>query len=118
MVHRMQLDERPFNRIKDGFKTIELRLFDEKRQLLKVGDEIIFQNRNNRLETISIKIIALHKFTSFAELYKHLDIKGCHTDMLKYYSDEAQQQYGVIGIEIKLSLCGLRQNRTVNYTSK
>ena len=38
MKHRMNLNNNPFNLIKNGTKTIELRLNDEKRQLLKEKD--------------------------------------------------------------------------------
>ena len=40
MIHRMKLNESPFERIKNGTKTIEFRLYDEKRQQIKVGDKI------------------------------------------------------------------------------
>ena len=33
-----------YNLLKSGIKTIELRLWDEKRQLLKMGDEITFSD--------------------------------------------------------------------------
>ena len=46
MKHNMNLNNRPFKSIKEGTKTIELRLNDEKRSLLKVGDEIEFTNRD------------------------------------------------------------------------
>lgn len=36
--------------IKSGEKTIELRLFDEKRQCIKVGDEIEFVNTNEKYQ--------------------------------------------------------------------
>ena len=36
MLHKMKLKESPFERIKDGTKTVEFRLFDEKRQQVKV----------------------------------------------------------------------------------
>jgi len=42
MLHQMKLQPSPFEKIKNGSKTIEVRLNDEKRQLLKVGDEIQF----------------------------------------------------------------------------
>jgi len=35
--HFMHLKEAPFRQIWDGHKTIELRLYDEKRQLLQPG---------------------------------------------------------------------------------
>ena len=40
MKHKMKLNNGPFERIKNGTKTIELRLNDEKRQLLKIKDLI------------------------------------------------------------------------------
>ena len=42
MIHNMKLNEKPFNNIKNGTKTVEYRLFDEKRKLLNVGDNIVF----------------------------------------------------------------------------
>ena len=52
----MSLNNRPFKSIKEGTKTIELRLNDEKRSLLKVGDEIEFTNRDTN-EKLSVDII-------------------------------------------------------------
>ena len=43
----MKLHPAPFEMIKSGKKTIELRLYDEKRRKIKVGDEIIFTNTVN-----------------------------------------------------------------------
>ena len=60
MKHNMNLNNRPFKSIKEGTKTIELRLNDEKRSLLKVGDEIEFTNRDTN-EKLSVDIINLHK---------------------------------------------------------
>ena len=41
MIHEMRLNNEPFNKIKEGTKTVELRLLDEKRKTLRVGDKII-----------------------------------------------------------------------------
>lgn len=106
----MHLKEEPFNSIKNGTKTIEMRLFDEKRQQLKIGENIKFIN-NKTGEELLTKIVNLHKFKSFEELYKNFDkIKlgykewevAKSSDMLKYYPQSEQQKYGVVGIEIKL----------------
>ena len=43
----MKLNPAPFAMIKSGKKTIELRLFDEKRQQIKAGDAIEFTNTAN-----------------------------------------------------------------------
>ena len=109
MKHNMNLNNRPFKSIKEGTKTIELRLNDEKRSLLKVGDEIDFTNRDTN-EKLSVDIINLHKYPSFEELYKHFDKveMGYNKDdiaepkdMEAYYSKEEQNKYGVLGIEIR-----------------
>lgn len=106
----MHLKEEPFNSIKNGTKTIEMRLFDEKRQQLKIGENIKFINDKTGEELLT-KIVNLHKFKSFEELYKNFDkIKlgykewevAKSSDMLKYYPQSEQQKYGVVGIEIKL----------------
>lgn len=111
MIHKMRLNKGPFEVIKSGKKKIELRLFDEKRKLINIGDSIEFISRDSN-EKIITKVITLHKYDSFFELYKHFDkiILGYKKDeiakpedMEKYYSKEEQEKYGVVGIEIELS---------------
>ncbi len=109
-MHEMRLHNSPFNLIKSGTKTIELRLNDEKRSLIKVGDKIEFTNRVTE-EKIVVEVINLHKYNSFSELYKHFDKvsmgyredeEADPKDMEQYYSKDEQDKYGVLGIEIKL----------------
>jgi len=38
----MKLSTEPFNKIASGEKVIESRLFDEKRQKISIGDQIVF----------------------------------------------------------------------------
>ena len=98
--------------IASGQKKIELRLYDEKRQQISIGDEIVFVNTDDgkRLQT---KVLGLHIFPSFQELYATMPLLMCGyteetlskaspKDMERFYSPERQKQYGVIGIEIKL----------------
>ena len=112
MKHTMRLNARPFEMIKSGQKTFELRLYDEKRKWIRVGDEIEFVNALG--EKLLCKVIALYRFTSFQELYATLPLLKCgytkldvstasSSDMELYYSKEEQAQYGVIGIEIQLN---------------
>lgn len=106
----MNLNNSPFNKIKSGTKTIELRLNDEKRQLLKINDDIEFTNRET-LEKMMVTVKALHKYQSFEELYKHFDKIAMgydedeiadYKDMELYYSKQQQNKYGVLGIEIEV----------------
>ena len=109
-MHEMRLHNSPFNLIKDGSKTIELRLNDEKRSIIKIGDNIEFTNRVTE-EQILVEVVNLHKYNSFEELYKHFDKvsmgykddeEADPKDMEQYYSKEEQDKYGVVGIEIRL----------------
>ena len=113
MTHYMNLNPSPFEMIASGAKTIELRLYDEKRRQIKVGDTIVFQKTSNHNEQITAEVIKLHKFNSFSELYEALPLDKCgylpeeidsasYKDMEEYYSAEKQAQYGVLGIEIKV----------------
>lgn len=110
MEYEMRLHNNPFELIKSGSKTIELRLNDEKRSLIKVGDIIVFENRNTK-EKIKARVINLYKYNSFEELYKKFnkislgygkDDIANPSDMELYYSKEEQKKYGVLGIEIEL----------------
>ncbi len=106
----MKLHHSPFEKIKSGEKTIELRLFDEKRQQIKVGDKIVFTNTATG-ETLDATVVRLHRFDSFEELYRSLPLLQCGyteadvdradpSDMEHYYSAEEQKKYGVVGIEL------------------
>lgn len=105
----MKLNNEPFTNIKNGTKTIEMRLNDEKRQLLKIKDLIEFTNRET-LEKMLVEVQNLYHFSSFDELYRHFDKvsigyneneEADPKDMEKYYSKEEQNEYGVLGIELK-----------------
>ena len=112
-THEMKLHPAPFEMIKSGKKTIELRLFDEKRRKINVGDKIVFTNTESG-EKLSTEVTNLHIFDSFEELYSSLpllkcgyteeDVSGAHfSDMEEYYTADEQNKYGVLGIEILIN---------------
>ena len=45
MEHELKLQPNFFNYVKYGTKRIELRLYDEKRQKINIGDTIIFRQK-------------------------------------------------------------------------
>jgi ASC-1-like (ASCH) protein len=106
----MKLKNDPFERIKSGKKIIEIRLYDEKRRKIKENDYIVFTNLESG-EIIKVKVIKLHLFNTFKDLFDNFDIKYFgHNDndkisyerMYDYYTKEEEKEYGVVGIEIKL----------------
>lgn len=113
MIHYMNLNPQPFAMIASGKKTIELRLNDEKRRRIAVGDEICFINTDESCSELQTKVLALHRCDSFKELYNILPLLKCGytaadistakpEDMDLYYSPEQQRKYGVLGIELVL----------------
>ena len=76
MTHCMNLELSAFLKIANGSKTIELRLNDEKRQKIKIGDTIEFHcGEINSI--IFATVIKLHKFPNFEQLYKALPLEKC-----------------------------------------
>ncbi len=109
-IHNFKLQNKPFTSIKNGLKTIEMRLYDEKRQLVEKGDLIIFKNIENE-ETLTTRVVSLYKFSNFKDLYQNFDKtklgynsqeEAKPEDMEKYYKREEMQKYGVVGIEVKI----------------
>ena len=112
MIHKMKLNESPFERIKNGTKTIEFRLYDEKRRQIKVGDKIEFSKLPELQETI-VDVLELYKEENFEKLFKKLytdeeEIKRKVNAMYEYYSPENEKKYGVVGIKINLLASSFR----------
>ncbi len=113
MNYSMKLLKSPYERIKSGKKTIEIRLYDKKRQKLNVGDTIEFSKLPELQDKLKVKIVALLKYKSFKDLINNLGME-CFGYPKNYplanflktiyliYSKEQEHKYGVLGIKIKL----------------
>lgn len=109
--HDMTLVDEPFFQIRDGVKTVEVRLLDEKRQRVKVGDIIRF-TRKGTAELLYAEVTALYVYQSFVELFSSphfaktgfvgLSAAEAANKMYDYYNKADEQKYGVLGIEIKV----------------
>jgi len=113
MLHEMKLNPEPFEQIKAGTKTAEIRLYDEKRRLINVGDEIIFRKLPELNETIKTKVTGLTISSDFTNLFTLVTpVLGgwnptdtsimASSDMGKYYSKDDEYKFGVLAIHIKL----------------
>ena len=124
MFQYMNLVPSAFKKIKDGSKTIELRLNDEKRQRINVEDTVVF-NCSSTKDIITAQISGLHKFSNFKELYNALPLEMCgytvaeldtahYTDMEQYYNKEQIKKYGALGIELfnVSSICDIKEIMT------
>ena len=111
MEFEMTLADEPFELVESGKKTVEVRLNDEKRKLVSVGDIIEFF-RWSGSRSVTAKVVALHRFGSFRELFASdlhsktgfgdLSEADAADTMYKYYTKEQEKEYGVLGIEIVL----------------
>ena len=108
-THYMNLQPTYFDYIKTGTKRIELRLYDEKRQQIALGDTIEFAKSEQ--DKFQAKVIGLLRYASFADLFQDFDISiladasMTKPELLavlsKFYTPEKQAQYGVLGIRLE-----------------
>lgn len=112
MIHEMKLQPEYFNFILNGTKRIEIRLNDEKRQNIKLGDKIKFLKEPDLNESFEAQVIGLLRYNSFEEMFKDYDIsilsdKSMTKEELisvleQFYTKEKQEKYCVLGIRIEL----------------
>ena len=109
-VHELNLQPKYYDFIKNGTKRIELRLYDEKRSKIQLGDIIEFSKSES--DKLRAEVIGLLRYNSFKDLFEDFDIsiladasmtKDELLDALsEFYTPEKQAQYGVIGIRLKI----------------
>ena len=112
MEHEMKLQPEYYNFIVNGTKRIEIRLYDEKRQQIKIGDIIKFLKEPELNESFNAKVIGLLRYNSFEEMFKDFDISILSDESMtkdelisvleQFYTKEKQEKYGVLGIRIEL----------------
>lgn len=103
----MNLSSVPFAAIKDGTKVIESRLYDEKRQTIELGDEIIFANDDTD-ETVTTKVAGLLRYATFREMFNDNeptkfggpDVEWLTNQIEEFYSPDKQAIAGVLGIRL------------------
>jgi ASC-1-like (ASCH) protein len=110
-THEMKLDKASFDRMDQGMKTLELRLMDEKRQLLKLGDHITFKKFPTLDHACVAKVTGLLHYPDFQSLLDDVNIAWLGfedktrdwflTTMHEIYTEEEIRDYGVVGIRLK-----------------
>ena len=91
MIHEMKLNESPFERIKNGTKTIEFRLYDEKRKKVKIGDKIEFSKLPDLQEKILVDVLDIYRDETFENLFNKIytdeeEIERKTKSMYQFYS--------------------------------
>ena len=111
-TYTMKLQPKHYYFMKNGTKRIELRLYDEKRSKICIGDEIIFYKEPLLDESFSTTVVALLHYNSFEDLINDYGIEICAdksiskkqllSELEKFYTKEKQQKLGILGIKVSL----------------
>ena len=105
MEHEMKLQPEYYNFILNGTKRIEIRLFDEKRQQIKIGDTIRFIKLPDKDEVLFATVVNIEVFNNWYDCYAKYfdeDFKGSYHSIQDvvddtyqgYYTKEESEKYG------------------------
>ncbi len=105
----MHLLPKPFEQIKNRKKQIEIRLYDEKRQQIRLGDAIAFSKLPDKTEQLTAT--GLSHFPTFRMLleafptelfgFENVTMEEMLEEIYEIYPCERERQWGVLGIHIK-----------------
>ena len=108
MEMKFHLHADVFEIVKNGKKDIEVRINDEKRRKLNIGDTLIFLKRPNDDEEIRAKVVSLEYYDYFHNLVDHYDMERIYLkgytkeqyleEMKRFYTMEEQRDNGVVAI--------------------
>lgn len=108
MEMKVHLHSDVFEIVKSGVKDIEVRVNDEKRRKLRVGDTLVFLKRPLEDEEIRAKVVGLEYYDYFENLVDNYDMKRIYLEnytkemyleeMARFYTLEEQEKDGVVAI--------------------
>lgn len=109
MIHTMRLDNGSYQKIASGEKSIELRVYDDKRRTLQIGHKIIFENRTSGT-TLERHVAQLNIYPDFIALLDRTNINEIgygaegraqlEQDLAHYYHDDEIARWGVVAITL------------------
>ena len=115
----LHLKDEIFDLVKNGSKNIEIRLYDEKRRKLNVGDILIFYKNGDESKKVIAKVEELNIFDNIEELVNNYDLRNMYFEdsskeelisiFNERYSKDKQEEYKVVAIkfEKKEKSCGV-----------
>lgn len=107
--HDMKLQPVPFAQVKAGSKTIEMRLNDEKRQAISVGDTIVFYKEPDLIECVTARVLERLIYPTFLDMVTSnspasMGFEGSLDGYLRpeFYTAEDEQRYGALGLRLEV----------------
>ena len=111
MIHQMGLFGEHFQSIINGKKKVEVRLNDENRRKIKVGDRIEFIKVPEQDQTLTVRVTGIRNYHTFKEMYeaipfKDFDCEGWTMQEMiegtyEIYKPEQEKKWGALAITIK-----------------
>ena len=108
----MKLKPEFFDQVKSGKKIYEIRLHDEKRQKIGVGDNIIFKKEPELIDGVIVRVVDVKRFNSFEDMARTLSLSSIGfdnknaTQVARFYrtiySKEDEKNYGVVAFKMEL----------------
>ena len=110
-MYIMKLKEEFFDQMKEGKKIYEVRLYDEKRQKICIGDTIIFKKMPNLIDGVVTKVVDVKKIETFEQMAQTLSLTGLGFEKKNasqvarfyrtIYSKEEEKKYGVVVFKLE-----------------
>lgn len=128
MVHKIEVTQKSYYALESGFKSIEIRPYDEKCRLIQPADTVEF---SCGYKTLHKNVTALHTYDSFIQLWASEPLLKCGCtpftlpeaspkDMERLFSAEDIKKYGAAAVvleEIPLQRFLAGQAGTMPYCS-
>lgn len=113
MTHEIKIQPEYYEKIKQGTKIYEVRLFDEKRQAYRIGDTLIVKKEPELMESICVTITDLIHFKTFTDMAKKItpaEIGFNNTNSIqeivdvyhKFYTESQETSLGVLAIKVQI----------------
>lgn len=108
----MRLEKKPFELLKSGKKVWEIRLNDDKRKCVGVGDEIVFMKRPELEERLPMIVEEKVPFTNVQRLLDKIDLSeiGDYGNELEFiqqlmthYTPGEMNEKGLIAFRVRLA---------------
>ncbi|MDF2627070.1 MAG: hypothetical protein K0R39_901 [Symbiobacteriaceae bacterium] len=117
MQHEMGLYRKPFESMRSGRKRFEIRLCDEKRQRIALGDTIRFALQPEGTESLAVVVLGLRRYESFEQLYQEIPLRDIDCEgwtmsellssTYRIYTREQELHHGALAIEIRVMSQGM-----------
>ena len=110
-MYIMKVKPEYFEKIKTGKKIYEIRLLDDKRKLIKMGDTILLKKLPEVIEGVVLKVVDIRFFDTFKDMIKRISSKDLGYEDLSpdqieeiyhgYYDVEEENEKGVVALKVE-----------------